>query len=352
MVPTGEYLITKTISTNNNGPMQVVGDGESSNILWAFDGDLFVWANPNPIEWTTISSFTITSIQQDKSPSSTALRFSAGFTKGLIDSILMYGSGPVPVNGGSSTTLGSGIDLGKVSDTLTIRDTTLWFLSGTGVKVGMGSEVRIEGGRIIGVEGKVSIGVWVTGNNGGVHLVGTDVISHKIGMQLDNSNGQGSNREIFLSQATLDSNWRGLAVQDDSYVSFTGVWAASSDQDNIWVSGSSTGALLSLTGGTIFNAGSEGGDCGNGMCNGLVVNAGSFMMTGVAVRYNKGVGIWVPNDSVGSYTISGCQVFNNGVGANLGGSNMVVVGNVFNNNGNNLEVTNPSSGVIQNNVGA
>jgi len=78
------------------------------------------------------------------------------------------------------------------------------------------------------------------------------------GMRLDSSNGQGSNREIFVSQATFDSNWRGLSVFDDSYVDITGIWAASSNHDQIWVSPESGNAMLALTGGTIFNGGSEG----------------------------------------------------------------------------------------------
>jgi hypothetical protein len=40
----------------------------------------------------------------------------------------------------------------------------------------------------------------VTGNNGGVHVVDTDVIGLQEGIRLDNSNGKGSNREVFISQ--------------------------------------------------------------------------------------------------------------------------------------------------------
>ena len=36
--------------------------------------------------------------------------------------------------------------------------------------------------------------------------------------------------EIFLTQATLDSDWRGLSVLDNSYISVAGIWAASSNQ--------------------------------------------------------------------------------------------------------------------------
>jgi hypothetical protein len=39
-----------------------------------------------------------------------------------------------------------------------------------------------------------SIGIHVTGNNGGVHVDSTDVIALGTGMMLDSSNGHGSNR--------------------------------------------------------------------------------------------------------------------------------------------------------------
>ena len=64
-------------------------------------------------------------------------------------------------------------------------------------------------------------------------------------------------------------------------------------QDNIWVSPDSTSAQLVISGGTIFNAGAEGGDPTKDMCNGITVNAGSFQITGTSIRNNKGRGIWV-----------------------------------------------------------
>ena len=45
---------------------------------------------------------------------------------------------------------------------------------------------------------------------------------HLEAMRIDNSSGAGSNREIFISQATFDSSWRGLAVYDNSYVDIAG----------------------------------------------------------------------------------------------------------------------------------
>ena len=86
--------------------------------------------------------------------------------------------------------------------------------------------------------------------SGGVHVAATDVIGWNQGIVLDGSNGQGSNREIFIKQATIDSNGRGLAVYDSSYIDITGCWAASSASDNIWTDPSSNPQLV-IVGGTM-----------------------------------------------------------------------------------------------------
>lgn len=130
---------------------------------------------------------------------------------------------------------------------------------------------------------------------------------------MDSSSGAGSNREIFIAQATFDSSWRGLAIYDNSYVDIAGCWAASSEDANIYVSPNSSNALvrgfvtermdfalpqvamemkfalkmmdvctqyakLSISGGTIFNACAEQPNKteSNASCYGMVVHAGSF----------------------------------------------------------------------------
>ncbi|CAF1566327.1 unnamed protein product, partial [Adineta ricciae] len=74
------------------------------------------------------------------------------------------------------------------------------------------------------------------------------------GILIANSSGVGSNREIFISHATIDSNGRGLVIRDNSYVSIIGIWAASSTIDQVFVDENTT-AVLSISGGTIFNGG-------------------------------------------------------------------------------------------------
>jgi hypothetical protein len=173
--------------------------------------------------------------------------------------------------------------------------------------VGKGSEVRLIGGRIFGdhngpswVAG--SVGMHVTGNNGGVHVVSTDLIGLETGILLDNVSGQGSNREVFLSQATVDSNYRSLVVNDNSYVDFSGVWTASSGDANIYV-GKDAHPLISMHGGTIFNSGAESllGNKDGIAWHGL----GSFVLSGVTVRNNQGRGIWIDNPHMSNFIISG-----------------------------------------------
>lgn len=250
-----------------------------------------------------------------------------------------------------TTLLGSGLDLGPVTDTVEVRGCLLWFLAGTGIAIGRGSEVRIEGGRVIGpgLRNDSSVGIHVRGNNGGVHIDSTDVIGLHVGVLLRDTLGVGSNREIFITQATMDSDGRGLEVWDNSYVSVSGCWAASSDQENIWVSPDSHGALLVISGGTIFNAGALGGDPSRGQCNGITVNAGSFMLTGAAVRFNKGIGVWAPG-SAANYVVSSNQIFSNGQGAVLGGDAYTVTGNVFHDNARASVLGQSARAVIANNA--
>jgi hypothetical protein len=213
----------------------------------------------------------------------------------------------------------SGINMGFITDTVEWAHNVLWSLTGVGVRIGRGSEVRITGGRIISLGPFASpagaIGIHVTGNNGGVHVISTDVIGWNQGIVLDNSSGQGSNREIFINQATIDSNYRGLAVNDNSYVSITGCWAASSVVDNIWTAPGSNPQLV-ITGGTIFNSGTYGGNC-SVECNGITLNGGSASISSLELRNNQGRGLWVPSGAVSNVMVSGVKFFGNGAAAIL-----------------------------------
>ena len=175
------------------------------------DSDLMVWVSSAPTAEVLVVDLCVASVDGAKSADSAALRFKAGVVKSVFQNLLFLGAGSVPGTNIVTAALGTCIYGGVVTDTVTITDVVMWFLQGTGVYVGHGSEVRIIGGRIIGLATRNdgSIGVHVTGNNGGVHIIGTDVIALQYGVVLDNTSGAGSNREIFINQATMDSNQRG-----------------------------------------------------------------------------------------------------------------------------------------------
>eukprot|EP00037_Helgoeca_nana_P015739 m.147450 g.147450 ORF g.147450 m.147450 type:complete len:544 (+) comp23148_c1_seq1:21-1652(+) len=378
--PPGTYRISSVLAVPS--ALSVQGSGWDSILLWTEDADLLVWATP--AQWISVVDIAITSVGKPKSANSTALRFGVGPGTGaqrvVIDRVLVFGDGGAPIPNTTLTGVpgGSAIDLGPVSDTSTVRDTVLWFFGiGTGIKIGRGSEVRIEGGRVIGankhgattVDDAISgpIGIHVTGNNGGVHVDGTDVIGLGIGLLLDTSNGQGSNREIFVTHATFDSDGVGLLVRDASYVSIAGCWAASSDFAQIWLAPTAFGAILSVAGGTIFNGGAyyslpdPSSPCPLSTgCNGLLVEAGSFMLTGVAVRNNHGAGVAVRQSSkevyVSHFAITGCQLKHNGAAFVIDGAAFAITGNVLYGNYNDSHVAavkgvDEPAPVVANNVG-
>lgn len=292
----------------------------------------------------TIRDLTITSTAVAKSIDRFAI-YAENLVRSQIEHLYIHSndtkSYPVP----------GGIAMKGVADTNMINDVEIWVIKGTGIEIGHGSEIRITGGRIIGADVRVddSIGIHCTGNNGGVHIVDTDIIALATGILLDNSSGAGSNREIFMSQATIDSNGQGLVVRDNSYISIVGIWAASSNMHQIFVD-YNTSALISISGGTIFNGGAIECSDSSKWCNGMTVNSGSFILNGVEVRNNKGRGIWITNKSVTQFQIISCRIFANGQGWNINGSSFIVSNNICNANQSPNIIVDDKSSIVQNNL--
>jgi hypothetical protein len=337
--PTGRYLIKSKPTFKVNGRFTIVGDGLSSVLLWAVDDNL-IYIPSGCANQITINDFMITSYAVPKN-----LKTFGIYAEDMIQSQIQH----VWINTQDNVNLSGGIAMRGVTDSNLLREVQIWRVSGTGIEIGHGSEVRISGGRVIGVSNrKDGIGIIVSGNNGGVHIDTTDIIALGTGLLLKDLYGKGSNREIFLTHVTLDSCGRGLAVYDNSYISIAGLWAASSDIDQIWVN-TGTNALITITGGTIFNGGIYECPDNTTMCNGMTVNSGSFMLTGVEIRNNKGRGIWVPNPNVVQYTINGCHIFENGQGLNLVGDEYVVTSNICSRNAQ-ANYFGGTGGLIQNNI--
>lgn len=327
-IPAGRYRVTKSLTFTSSPRMDIIGDGYSSTILHENDEPAFLWKEGVSCVESSVRDLCISSVKNDKSPGTPAIACMGGTERSFFSHLLLNGGG---------ARMGSGIVVENVMDTTTLDHCLIWGISGTGVKVARGSEVRIFGARIVGGTnpydsiGAGSIGVHLVGNNGGVHIVTTDIISLNTGLMIGSKGGP-SNREVVITHATFDSSIHGIWQIDNAYTSIAGCWAASSDEDQILLDESAYGALLSVSGGTIFNGGAYGR---GGAHNGIVVRAGTFMLTGVSVRHNKGTGILV-GDKVSGYAITGCKIHNNGTGASLAGDGFAVTGNVFAGNGINL----------------
>ena len=180
-----------------------------------------------------------------------------------------------------------------------------------------------------------------------MHIVTTDIIGLHTGLRIGDP-GAPSNREVIITHATFDSSVHGIHQVDNTYLSIAGCWTASSDEDQILIDKDSHGAMVVISGGTIFNGGAYGRPTS---ANGMVVRAGSFMLTGVTVRNNKGTGLLVEGDSVRDYTVTGCRFVENGSAAELRGDNYAFTGNVFARNKKGLTDLGGKSKVVQGNVG-
>ena len=195
--PSGKYKVTNTIKITSR-TLSIIGVGFQSTILWASDSDLFVWSDS--VELSTFSDLSIASVAPTKDASSVAFRFVNELSKSEFRQILFYGQPSASVTAGQEGVNFPGcIDMGEVTDTVTVTDSVAWMAVGTVLKIGRGSEVRINGGRLIGASSSEGIGIHLTGNNGGVHVVSSDVIGLHEGIRIENSSGAGSNREVFIS---------------------------------------------------------------------------------------------------------------------------------------------------------
>ncbi|CAF1129288.1 unnamed protein product [Adineta steineri] len=346
-IPSGTFVIRSSLIFKTNLPFTINGDGMNSILLWEFNDHLIIISSEsnNEISQITIRDFVITSSIVEKSLDKFGI-YAENLVKSQIEHLIINS------NDSKISPISGGIAMIGVADTNTIRDVIMWEIKGTGIKIGYGSEIRILGGRIIGANLRFdqSIGIHCTGNNGGVHIENTDIIALAIGMLIENQNGtSGSNREIFISQATLDSNGQGLVIRDNSYVSIIGIWAASSTIHQVFIEENTT-AVLSISGGTIFNGGVYECPNNSNWCNGMTIKSGTFILSGVEIRNNKGRGIWIPNKSVTQFQIISCRIFANGQGLYINGSSFIISNNVCNSNQLPNFISDTKDSIVQNNL--
>ncbi len=319
--PAGRYRLTRTITIASSDRLSLTGDGFCSVLLHAGPEHCIAWKEGCSCREVTVRDLCVCAAGASKPLESAAIACLGGVERSVFSQLLLTGDGDIR--------MGSGILTREVADTTALIQCVMWGVTGKGLEVARGSEVRLLGGRIVGFtrDEHKSVGVELTGNNGGVHILTTDIIGLETAVKIGGGPGAPSNREIFITHATIDSCTHGLVQTDNAYTSIAGCWAASCDEEQILVEG--RGAVLAVAGGTIFNGGAYGKP---GAHNGMVVRGGSFTLSGLTIRHNKGTGILVEGN-VRDYTITGCRIADNGRGAVLGGNNFVFSNNTLARNG-------------------
>lgn len=321
-IPAGRYTISSQLtwqkgSLGSTQPyyISVEGDGVSSVILDATASALFAFNNL--VDFLTVKDLLFAPTTTKTGAAQAQLYFPYGNTRSSYASLHA-----TDVAGGKPSCLYYCAP-GQLNDTITFENVICTPIQTVGIQIGAGSTIFMSNSRMIGDAAASPIGVLFTGGMGGVYLSSNDIIQCGAGIEINQSAGA-SNREIFISNTSIDSCNVGLNHLDVSYVAWDGVWAASSNI-NINFAPSGNAAILNMTGGTIFNA--HNGAYNYGVSyNGL----GRLQMTGVVVRNNNGGGFVMNQPAQVPIMITGCHFFGNtGLGNLRALSGLTQTGNVF-----------------------
>lgn len=319
-VPAGKYKLTEPIVLSTKLPIDVVGDGQSSILRWAHEGNA-IWWKGVAAQRSSIRDLRI--VSSGPKVQSAAICCDSGATDCSFLNLWIDGDGDEPSIVPIGMIFGDGkpVTDQNANTTLNVAITNCFFsdISHVGLSLGPGGEVRVLGGRFISAGSNGyhvgSIGILLCGWMGGFHLTDTDISLFEVGMQIGAASraqvpGVQQNREIFITHATPDSCHTGIAIYDASYVSIAGCWAASSKEAQVMVMPGAHCKLV-IAGGTIFNGGHHPtGNLRGGQGNGVVMRDGTLLMTGVDLRSNVGKPIDL-SPSV-KFFISGCMFEDNG----------------------------------------
>ena len=333
--PAGRYRVTSPITlpgasfgSSVGAGLRMVGDGEATEILHAFDGVLFTCSVPFAT-FLEFRDFKIVSTTT-KSATSHAFYFGGGLTRSRFANLRLGRDVLANAPAGLFDCAPS-----STIDTVMFQECYLEDVKHKGYGIGSGSSVWWDGGRIIGLNRTTPIGIEFYGSNGGLWLWGCDIINLAQGVRVSASNGT-SNRELFFVQSCFDSCHIGLWLLDNTYCEIEGVWAASCNQSCILTDSTYNGTLV-ISGGTVFNAGAFGNNGGTWGNMGVTLNGGyQVKIDGVVFRNNAGIALSCPASTFpGHSTVTNCTFSDNGIALQAGGA-MDIIGNQFYNNTTNL----------------
>jgi len=322
--PAGRYNVSSTITVTPTFPgfLSFKGAGRATTIVHAVVGPLFQFNGT--MDYLTVSDLRILS----STAKSNKLHAGFYFPDGNTHSDFVN----VTYDSDSNATMGASFyycEQDKTNDTVSFVN-CIAICRTCCYQIGAGSSIFWHGGRCIGQWPTVNgTGILFTGGNGGCWMWATDTIQLEYGVRVQRLTAT-SNREIFAVHAAFDSCRINFSQEDQSYVSILGCWAASAKDYGIQFAGESDAAIMTISGGTVFNSG--GGAVGGGASIGLRYNGrGALFCNGVVFRNNLGRAIYCENDLPSVYgVIENCQFRDNGAN---GDYQVYLTGNkVFRNN--------------------
>lgn len=333
-IPAGLYRVSGNVPISNMGTgtredrikVSLIGDGASTEILHFGNSPLFV--ADGLIYDFSARDFTVRNKRTSSSGAENAVfRFPEGNCNSDFENIKYLPDTATNVPGASFYLCGAG----KTNDSVNFTN-CYGFVDQIGYRLGAGSTVYIYGGRMASSFPAVSTGtgLLLTGGMGGVWVFGTDFIGLGYGIRLTQAAGVGTNREIFLVSACVDSCAGGISIEDGgSYTSWSGAWAASCTGANINFAPTSDAAILNISGGTIFNAGANDPSA-TGLNYGISINSyGRVEIDGVCFRNNRGRAVSCNDGAKGRPTkITNCSFYSNGTAGRSGSAQAFLAGNV------------------------
>lgn len=335
-VPSGAYLINSQLVVDTTVPFQFIGDGaEVTELSWNFDDDFLKFtAAASSVAISDLMIRPRLTITEDKF----AIKSVVSSGQFRVDRVIIRDLASVGSPGG-------GIDLGPSSSLCWITDCLICDLvpspggttfGGTGIRVGAGSEVRINGNRIYGTNASAAseygaIGIDITGDMGGCYLTDNaiSICGHGIFCR---DTGAGTNRELQLgSSNSLDGCFIGIEINDS-----VGLQASGTS------SGACTYAAMKLDTGSPYIQWVGGGFCRNGLGpggggsngRGIAVHGGSPTVFLYGNTFIDNVGESISSACGEYWIISGCYFATSAIGITVTGSatHWSANGNTFNAN--------------------
>lgn len=345
-IPPGSYRITAPLSVPG-GLVAIRGCGYMTNLQWTFDGSLFRWSGP--CLHGLVGDLKITATRAIAAVHA-AFDLRQGASDLTIERVRIAMDEPekrVTTRLGTKVLQrrwGTGVRIAAplkkpAGGSIRLLDLEFWHYAGTAIELRDVTDVWIRGGRFPAIGRRAgSVGIRLAGHTGGVLVTDCDVSEADVGLLVEREAIRlrprrlaSWNRELFLQAVLLDACNDGLVIRDRTFVTATGCWFASCNGHNLLVEDGSA-PTLELTGGIVFNAGTLGPvPSVRFPRHGAAIFGGTLTMSGVAVKNNAGTGLIV-GPKVEGYTVSGCQILENGHGADVQGRAGTLVGNLFRRN--------------------